>query len=82
MKNFLLLLLFISLSSHAQQTNSIIKGKVTSMNQAVPFASIYLKGGSKGTTASANGNYSLELPQGTYTLIAQSQGYTLAEKSI
>ena len=82
MKNFLLLVLFISLSSHAQQNNSIIKGKVTSMNQAVPFASIYLKGGSKGTTASANGNYSLELPQGTYTLIAQSQGYTLAEKSI
>lgn len=41
----------------------------------VPFASIYVKGGTDGTSADAEGNFELKINPGKLTLIAQSQGY-------
>lgn len=46
------------------------------------FASITIKGTAQGTTANSKGFYSLQLPNGTYTLICQHVGHKLVEQKI
>ena len=81
MKNFLFALLAIFCASMYSQ-NAVISGAVTSKEKAVPFANIYVKNGSVGTTANVDGNYQLQLAPGTITLVAQAQGYRSLEKEL
>jgi hypothetical protein len=68
----------------------IVKGRVTDeKGEALPFASIYLKGTSKGTTTNAEGYFNYELQPGNYTLVCRYIGYhnkeieiTIGEKPI
>jgi len=48
----------------------------------LPYASLSIKGTTKGTTANSSGRYSITLAPGQYTLIAQYVGYAKVEKQI
>jgi hypothetical protein len=60
-----------------------ISGKVTDdKGMALPYASISIKGTTRGTNANSSGNYSITLGPGQYTLICQYVGYKKEEKTI
>ena len=79
---FSLLLLLLSLVSHAQV--SVIRGKVTDekTSDPLPFVNIGVKGQTTGTFSDSNGSYRLELPAGQYDLIISSVGYEKMEKRL
>lgn len=54
----------------------VVKGKITDdTGEALPFAIIFVKGSTAGTSANANGEYQLTLNAGTYQLTSQYIGY-------
>lgn len=60
-----------------------ISGIVTNDKGAVlPYASISIKGTTKGTTANNEGRYFINLPAGSYTLVCQYVGYKREEKQV
>src|SRR6266545_2526866 len=60
-----------------------ISGKITDeKGQILAYASILIKGTTRGTTANKEGNYFLEVSAGTYTIVAQFVGYNRQEKNI
>ena len=50
--------------------------------KCLPYASITVKGSSRGVTANHEGNYQLSLPNGKYTLVCQHVGYDAIETNI
>jgi len=69
------ILIFIcNLALQAQET-STISGTVTFKDKAVPYASVYIKEGSQGTDANADGTYRLNIDAGKMIIIAQAQGF-------
>jgi hypothetical protein len=48
----------------------------------LPYASVFIKGSSIGTTSNNLGRYFLELAPGDYTIVCQYVGYTRQEKKI
>lgn len=80
MKHYLLFC-FVVITSYSNA--AIITGSVrTTKGDILPFSSILIRQSTVGTTANARGDFSLELPNGTYTLICQYVGYRSAEKTI
>ncbi|HVF81812.1 MAG TPA: DUF5686 and carboxypeptidase regulatory-like domain-containing protein [Flavisolibacter sp.] len=76
---FLLPTVFNFLTSIA----STITGTVRDENgKALQFASISVKGTSKGAIANSQGNYSISINEGDYTLICQHIGYKTEEKTV
>lgn len=68
----LLLLIMLPLASFA----GVVKGKVTDdKGEPLPFAIIFVKGSTAGTSANANGDYQLNLSPGTYQLTGQYIGF-------
>jgi hypothetical protein len=64
---------------HAQQ----LQGKVSEANgKPLPYASIYIKGSTRGTTANAEGKYTLALTPGKYTVVCAFVGYAKREAAI
>jgi hypothetical protein len=60
-----------------------ISGKVTDdKGNPLPYASVSIKGTTKGTNANSSGNYSISLSPGQYTLICQYVNYKKEEKTI
>lgn len=60
-----------------------ISGTVTDdKGNLLPFASILVKGTTKGTTANNEGRYFLTLDEGSYTVICQYVGYRRQEKIV
>ena len=60
-----------------------ISGTITDdKGQPLPFASVMIKGTTKGTTANNEGKYFIDVEQGTYTVIAQYVGYNRSEKKV
>lgn len=62
-------------------------GKVTGLitdekGNPLPYASITVKGSTKGTTANSSGRYTINLGDGMYTLTCQYVGYGKVEKNI
>src|SRR5215207_19973 len=81
MKPTLLIAFFtlLSLFAHAGK----ISGTITDdKGNPLPYASVSIKGTTKGTTSNSSGKYLLELNAGQYTLIAQYVGYAKSEKTI
>ena len=62
----------------------VISGKVTSGedNSALPGVNVIIKGTSTGSVTDAEGNYKLEIPEGTVVLVFSSVGYVTEEVSI
>ena len=59
---------------------STLKGVVTDdKGETLPFASIYLKGTSKGTTTNIDGKYSFEIPLGEQTIVCHYIGFQKIE---
>src|ERR1700688_2906183 len=60
-----------------------ISGTITdNTGHILPYASILVKGTSKGTTANNEGRYFLNLDAGMYTIICQYVGYERKEKAV
>ena len=71
-----LLFLLLFNTAFSQQNMGIIKGNVSDATGPLPGASISIAGTKNGITADLNGNYTLKLAPGTYTIIASFSGYT------
>ena len=77
----LLFLLFIAFAGqvHAYQ----VRGKVTDTDGIpIPYANVYLKNSTNGVITNVKGEYFLELPAGSHTLIFSSLGYSKKEVEI
>src|SRR5688500_11032197 len=81
MRKFLLTtsIIFFIVSAFAGRITGAVKND---KGEALPYASILVKGTTVGTTANNNGVYFIELDPGTYTIVCQYVGYTREEKSI
>ncbi|WP_242203482.1 TonB-dependent receptor [Aestuariivivens insulae] len=75
-------ILFLTLSifqAGAQQ----LSGKVLTEGDPMPYANVYIKGTSIGTTTDENGNYNItSLKKGNHTIIASFMGYKKQSKII
>lgn len=81
MRQILLLLLFAL--SYFRVNAGTVSGTVKEKNGAVlPFATIIVKGTTRGVSANAKGFYTLTLSPGEYTLSCQSIGHSASEKKI
>ncbi len=77
-----LLLPFISLTPTSAQLLTV-RGKITDQQgQAIPFASIYEKNTTIGTSANSEGEYSLKLTPGKHDLYYRAIGYRQEIKEI
>jgi hypothetical protein len=75
--------LFISCLIPIFALANTVRGKVsTTKGEILPFASILIKGTTRGTTGNSKGEYSLKLNEGSYVLICQRIGYKTIEKKI
>jgi hypothetical protein len=60
-----------------------IRGKIQDTNgEPVPYAAIFIKELTRGTTCNGLGLFSLPLPEGTYTVFFRSLGYTEVSRTI
>lgn len=82
MRYFLYICLLSLTCIQAQTRKTILTGQVTAEGRGVPFASVFVSGGTDGTNADADGNFSLSVPIGTLTLSVQSQGFRSNSKTI
>lgn len=74
----LIIILCPVLSSAQKVYGTITDGE----GNAVPYASIFIKGTTRGTNANSEGKYFLELTPGEYTLVCQQVNYSLEEKKV
>src|SRR5882757_2600417 len=73
--------LFISLQSFAQLAT--ISGAITDgAGKPVPFATIYIKNTTKGTSANSEGKYQLQLNAGTYDVYFRAVGFRQDSRKI
>ena len=78
-------LLWISLDPifAQQKTDANVFGDVRSGGEHLPFVSVFIEGTQIGTTTDITGHYMLvNLPEGTYTLVARLIGYETARKEV
>lgn len=85
MQRFLFLLSILSLilfnKTNAQSSISgHVKNELT--NEAIPFATILVKGTNTGTQTDFDGNYELKIQEGKYTLVFSSAAMQSVEKDI
>lgn len=82
MKNILLAPFFVLLVSFASAQKTSIYGTITDEDNPVPLTNVYVKGTSIGTTADIDGKYTLEIPEGSWTISIQIQSYRSQTKKI
>ncbi len=81
MRKQLLFLLCFTVFLYAAARAGRVSGMVTNeKGEPLPYASVFIKGTTIGTTANNQGKYFLELDTGTYTITCQHVGYTRLEK--
>ncbi len=76
MRHFLitLALAFLSFGSLAQSVS--VSGTITDQNKnPIPYASVYIKNTTKGTSANSEGKYQLHLSPGQYEVLFKAIGY-------
>ncbi len=73
---FLLVLTHCALAIKISGTVTDDKGNI------LPFASVFVKGSSQGTTSNNRGKYFLDIPAGNYTIVCQYVGYARQEKIV
>ena len=80
---FIFFLAVFGFSDALAQELAILSGKITSSDgHSVAQASLAIEGTSYGTYSNDNGSYRLELPEGTYTVVASFIGYESQKKSV
>ena len=78
-----LLLLLLSCIAYSNSFATKIHGKLTDESgEVLPFASVYIKGTSIGTTSNIEGLYSLQLDPGDYELVFQYIGFDSKTENI
>jgi len=83
MRSPYLCLLFLIFSINAYSQSIILKGSVKdTRGLPVPFASVYEKSTTRGTSANSEGEYQLKLSPGNYTLIFKAIGFSQESKDI
>ena len=74
-----IIILFFSFKASAQK----IYGTVfNSQGDLLPYASITIKGTTKGASANDKAKFSLNVSPGTYTIVCQNLGYATVEKTV
>ena len=78
------LLLFSGiLLAQEEHSDAVIIGHVVSKGQHIPFVNIYLEGTNYGTATDVTGHYMMvDLPVGTYTLVAKMVGYKESKREV
>jgi hypothetical protein len=82
MPRFILLIIFLFqffINGFAGRISGLITDE---KGNPLPYASVFVKGTTKGTTANNQGRYFLELEPGKYSIICQYVGYTRIEKQV
>jgi hypothetical protein len=80
MRTFSFIISFLLLFHFAQAIR--VSGTITDdKGNILPYASVFIKGSSQGTTSNNRGRYFLELNPGSYTIVCQYVGYTRQEKT-
>lgn len=77
------ILFILGITAFAQK--AIVRGQITDKTngETLPFANIYVKDDvSKGTTSDLDGNYTLKLEAGTYTIVYSFTSYANLEKEL
>ena len=77
-----LLITFSTLSFVFGQQITITGAIKDPKGSPVSFASVYVKGTSKGTSANVDGIYDMNVTQGTVVLLFKAMGYKLLERSV
>jgi hypothetical protein len=77
--SFILCLSLISVTSFAGRISGLITDE---KGNGLGYASVLVKGTTKGTTANSEGKYFLNLEPGTYTLVCQHVGFAREEKKL
>ncbi|APY08574.1 TonB-dependent receptor [Winogradskyella sp. J14-2] len=78
----IIIVLLISLQIlFAQKKEVLLTGTVTSNNNPVAYASVYVKNSSTGTITDNNGNYQLSVNPGTIVLTVRSQGFQTLQRT-
>jgi hypothetical protein len=81
MRSLFILAFFILLTLKSFAGN--VSGRVKDNNsRPLPFASIIIKGTTKGTSANSVGEYSINLDEGEHVIIAQHVGYKSSEATV
>ncbi|MBK9449756.1 MAG: carboxypeptidase-like regulatory domain-containing protein [Bacteroidetes bacterium] len=82
MKQFFLLLFFISAFS-TQIWATQVKGVVRDVEgEAIPYAKVYVEKSTTGVVTNIKGEYYMELPAGTHRLVFSSLGYKTETKEV
>ena len=71
--------IFLTLSQIVFSQVTTLSGTVSGGSESLPFATIYMKEGKSATTCDENGKYTLDVPLGKITLIAQAKGFRTQE---
>lgn len=81
MRYFLLILLFNSTITHAQ--DAILSGNISASNQPLPFAQVAIPALNKGSVADEHGNFHIEnLPEGIHSVVVQMVGFKSIEQEV
>ncbi|RFZ82144.1 carboxypeptidase-like regulatory domain-containing protein [Mucilaginibacter terrenus] len=76
MKHTLLLSLFLVFTCGLFAQDITISGKISSEDgKPIPFATVYVKNSTKGTSANSEGGYTINIKPGSYDLIYKALGY-------
>ena len=76
-------LLFIGFAAPAIASQHIVRGRVTTaQGEPLPYAYVHVEGKQYATQADKDGNYSLQLPDGTYDIQANLTGYIAASRQV
>ncbi len=76
---YLTTLLLFSICAQAGRVTGTVKNQ---KGETLPYASVFVKGTTTGTTTNSQGNYFLDLLPGDYTIICQYVGYAKIEKTV
>jgi hypothetical protein len=80
---FILLFTLSILTGSTAFAQFTLSGQITdAQNKPVPFASIYIKNTTKGTSANSDGEYTLQLKSGTYDIQYKAVGYQQESRHI
>jgi hypothetical protein len=83
MKFNLIFILFLIISANSFSQQITVSGKITDeRNEPVPFASVFIKNTTKGTSANSEGAYTLQLEAGKYTIQYKAVGYTQESREL
>ena len=83
MRSLYVCLIFLIFSIHANSQSILLKGTIKdTAGLTVPFASVYEKGTTRGTSANSEGEYQLKLSPGKHTLLFKAIGFKQVSKDL